>query len=120
VKDLLPEGALRLEEEVSIHDAKLLRLDADVPTGTVVIVLDEYDWTQRQSPLPARTIVLRYSGVKWIRSLADPESGLPGPHGFGDLGYWEFEPLAEGLLEHRMLFSTGIELHVRFRNLFVE
>ena len=120
VKDLLPAGARRLEEEVSLHDAKLLRLDVSPAAGTCLIVLDGFDWTHRSSPLPGRTITLRYIGVQWLRSLADPRSGLQGPHGYGDLGYWEFEALGEGLFEHRMLFSTGIELHVRFRDVTVE
>jgi hypothetical protein len=52
--------------------------------------------------------------------LADPQTGLPGPHGYGHLGYCEFEALGGELFEHRMLFSTGIELHVRFREITVE
>ena len=119
VKDLLPAGARQLEETVSIHDGKLLRLDADVAAGTLVIVLDGFDWRHRSSPLPDRTITLKYSGVTWLRSVADPKSGLQGPHGYGDLGYWEFEAHGDGLFEHRMLFSTGIELHVRGRELIV-
>lgn len=119
VKDLLPPGARRLEEEVSIHDGKLIRLDIDIAAAKVVFVLDGYDWTHRHSPLPQRTITLKYAGVSWVRSIADPYSGLSGPHGYGDLGYWEFEAMGEGLCEHRMLFSTGIELHIRFRELDV-
>ena len=119
VKDLLPAGARRLEEEISIHDGKLLRLDADVGAGTLLMVLDGYDWRKGSSPLPKRTFTLKYEGVCWLRSVADPKSGMNGPFGYGDLGYWEFEVLGDGTIEHRMLFSTGIELHVRFRDVSV-
>lgn len=119
VKDLLPAGARRLEEEISIHDAKLLRLDVDIAAGTLLMVVDGYDWREGSSPLPARTFTLKYEGVCWFRSVADPRSGMNGPFGYGDLGYWEFEVLGDGTIEHRMLFSTGIELHVRFREVSV-
>jgi hypothetical protein len=120
VRDLLPQAAQRLEKDVSIHDAKLIRLDIDIAAGTLLMVLDGFDWTWGHFPLPQRTITLKYGGVSWVRSLADPKSGLPGPHGYGDLGYWEFEALGDGLCEHRMLFSTGIEIHIRFRELSID
>jgi hypothetical protein len=64
-----------------------------------------------------RQIVLTYNGVEAATATGDPNNGLGGPHGFGDLGYDEIELLDGGLIEHRMLFSTGIELHVRFGGL---
>ena len=120
VKDLLPAAARRLEEEISLHDSKLLRLDVDPAAATCSIVLDGYDWTRRSTPLPQRTITLNYVGLKRLRSLADPRAGLQGPHGYGDLGYWEFEALGDGLCEQRILFSTGIELHIQFRELTIQ
>ena len=41
---------------------------------------------------------------------------MPGPAGFGDLGYCEVSVLPGGAFEHRLLFSTGIELVVVFRS----
>ncbi len=57
---------------------------------------------------------MNYGGVRSIQSTADPEKGLPGPHGYGDLGYDEIDLIQPGHYEHRMLFSTGIELLVQF------
>jgi hypothetical protein len=57
----------------------------------------------------------RYSGVEHFESEADPKVGLRGPSGYGDLGYYEIDVLPEGRFEHRLLFSTGIELRVIFR-----
>lgn len=47
--------------------------------------------------------------------LADHDIGLPGPHGFGDVGYDEADINVDGNLEHRLLFSSGIEMQVVFR-----
>jgi hypothetical protein len=58
---------------------------------------------------------IEYGGVTALESSADPAVGLAGPHGYGDLGYDEFDVVSEGHFEHRMLFSTGIELIVRFK-----
>ena len=68
---------------------------------------------------PARSyqdcrIQLTYRGVERLVSTADPATGLPGPHGYGDLGYDELDAVGPGVFEHRMLFSTGIELPIRF------
>jgi hypothetical protein len=41
--------------------------------------------------------------------------GWGSPAGYGDLGYWEVDALSGGAFEHRLLFSTGIELAVVFR-----
>ena len=54
-----------------------------------------------------------YAGV-FTRKSTNPKRGLAGPHGYGDLGYDEIEVLRDGLYEHRILFSSGIELQVRF------
>ena len=61
-----------------------------------------------------RIIVLTYSGVRNLSTTADPEQGLQGSHGYGDLGYDEVELLPDGAVEHRLLFSSGIELTVQF------
>lgn len=50
-----------------------------------------------------------------MESTANPSAGLAGPFGYGDLGYDEVAILASGAFEHRLLFSTGIELAVVFR-----
>ena len=64
--------------------------------------------------------MLHYSQVEEVISTADPEKGLPGPHGYGDLGYDEIERFQSGLLEHRMLFSSGIVLTVRHRGFSID
>jgi hypothetical protein len=117
IKARLPESLQSLHDKISLHDSKLRELVADFGKGQLEIRLDGYDWTQKGFPLPKRQIALCYSGVRSMRSLGDPEVGLGGPHSYGDLGYYEVELLGEGFFEHRMLFSSGIELQVQFGNL---
>ena len=91
----------------SLHDARLRQLVV-LPTGADTrLVLDSYAGDER--------FTLTYSGVERVESTADPGAGLGGPHGYGDLGYDEVDVLPSGAFEHRLLFSSGIELAVVFR-----
>lgn len=63
---------------------------------------------------------ITYHEADVVRLESDSEKGLPGPYGFGDLGYDEIEVLAEDLFEHRILFSSGIEIGITFRRLEYE
>ncbi len=63
-----------------------------------------------------REITLSYSGVTFFESVVNQEKALPGPLGYGDPGYDEVEIL-ENALEHRILFSSGIELKIQFINM---
>ncbi|WP_162668597.1 hypothetical protein [Gemmata massiliana] len=60
--------------------------------------------------------VLTYTGIEQVESTADPKVGLGGPYGYGDLGYDELDILPTGTIEHRFLFSSGIELAIAFHN----
>jgi hypothetical protein len=109
----LPESIRRLARDVCLHDARLLRLHVSLPERSLVIELDGSGYDEQSKSYFGRRFRLTYGGVESITSTADPETGLPGPHGYGDLGYDEIERIQPGIYEHRMLFSTGIELHVR-------
>lgn len=105
VRDRLPPDLLATEESVSLHDARLRELR--LADGTLVLGLDSYAGDER--------LTLTYTGVERFESAADPAVGLGGPAGYGDLGYCEVDALPGGAFEHRLLFSTGIELAVVFR-----
>ncbi|UYV11654.1 MAG: DUF4085 domain-containing protein [Phycisphaera sp.] len=115
IRDRLPADVLRLEGEpdegVSIHDARLVSLGIDAAAHTLTLVLDGDDGSGG-----ARRFTLGYTGVRSFHSTQSDAPALPGPTGYGDLGYWEAH-LAEGAFEHRFLFSTGIELRVVFEGL---
>ena len=111
--EFLPE-LRRLLDEVSLHDSRLRRLHLALETKELVIELDGYGPNEDHQSYHALTIRLAYFGVESFESLANPDVGLPGPHGYGDLGYDEIQVLRPGLFQHRMLFSTGIEFAATF------
>jgi hypothetical protein len=106
IRERLPPDLLVTEESVSLHDARLRALR--LVDGTLVLGLDSLAGDER--------LTLTYTGVERFESVADPKVGLGGPAGYGDLGYYEVDALPGGTLEHRLLFSTGIELIVVFRD----
>jgi hypothetical protein len=113
LKDL-PSEFCKLLHEVDLHDARLRQLNISITEATLTIHLDGCRYDPPSKSYFDRDIRLCYSGVQAITSTADPNLGLPGPHGYGDLGYHEIERLDSGTFQHRILFSTGIELHITF------
>jgi hypothetical protein len=111
----LPPDHQRLDREVSLHDAHLLNLDIDLRSATLTLDLDGSGFDEESNSYFGRRFCLRYTEVESFKTTANPEKGLPGPHGFGDLGYYEIYMLEAGLFEHRMLFSTGIVITVLHR-----
>jgi hypothetical protein len=107
IRALLPADLLALQESISLHDARLRQLVVLPAEAGMRLVLDSYAGDER--------FTLTYSEVERVESTADPEAGLGGPQGYGDLGYDEVDVLPSGALEHRLLFSSGIELAVMFR-----
>jgi hypothetical protein len=107
IRDRLPPDLLATEESVSLHDTRLRELQLSVADATLRLRLDGYGGDEHLHVL--------YTGVERFESSADPEVGLHGSAGYGDLGYWEVDVLPSGTFEHRLLFSTGIELLVVFR-----
>ncbi len=106
IRHRLPPQLIHLEESVALHDSRLRELTLDVSTRTLRLRVENYEGTH--------TTTLVYGAVVSFDSVADPAVGLRGPHGYGDLGYDEVDVLADGVYEHRILFSTGIELVIRF------
>lgn len=111
IRGKLSDTILRLEDEVSLHDGSLIELIADTSRRSAVLRVDGDDGRGG-----LRRFTLEYQGVTSLRSRTNGRSGLSGPAGYGDLGYWEAD-LAEGGFEHRFLFSTGIELEIVFASL---
>ena len=107
IRDRLPPDLLATEETVSLHDTRLRELRLLLAERALTLALDSYSGDER--------FILTYMGVEHFESTADPEVGLGGPAGYGDLGYCEIDALPSGAFEHRLLFSTGIELAVAFQ-----
>lgn len=109
--DRLPPGLLAVNQTVPLHDAKLRSLSLTPATNTLLIEFENY-----YDAAGARRFFLRYEDVSAFESYADPDVGLGGPHGYGDLGYDELDITDEGQAVHRLLFSSGIEFHITCRN----
>lgn len=107
IRNRLPPDLLATQESVSLHDTRLRELRLIPAEGTLSLGLDSYAGDER--------LTLTYIGVERFESTADPAIGLGGPAGYGDLGYCEVDVLPGGTIEHRLLFSTGIELAIVFR-----
>ena len=116
IKPRLPEDIRRLLNEYCIHDGILRDLQIDVQKATVIMSIGAGDITMKEG----REISLHYSGVTNMRSTADPKRGFTGTKGYGDLGNDELELLENGLIEHRFLFSSGIQMLIRFRTFRLE
>jgi hypothetical protein len=105
----LPAAVAAMDQVPSLHDARFNGLDH--VRDSVVVRLDR--WGERGGWV---AIQLRYGGVEQLIVSSEPDGGLPGPNGFGDLGYYELDLATPDLYEHRLLFSSGIELAIRFRS----
>ena len=108
----LPEQLRFFLKTICIHDAGLLALEIDSRRRTLILNLAAGDITMRE----ARYVRLFYEDLESFAIPRDPPAGLRfslGGGGFGDLGFDELERLTAGF-EHRVLFASGVELHIRF------
>lgn len=101
-------------DEVNLHDARLRNLEVDVAARRLDIGLDGFHYGLDGNEVCRRSISLSYLKLQWMRTTNDPSQSLGGPDGYGDLGYDEIELMPDGSLEHRLIFSSGIEVQVRF------
>ena len=115
IRDRLPSDLLVLQDSVSLHDARMHLFSHDASRRTLSLTLHGDDGSGGLRVFP-----LLYHGVVAHRFSSDPDVGLPGPNGFGDLGYDEPDVLSDDLFQHRLLFSSGIELQVDFSNFKLE
>jgi hypothetical protein len=104
----LPPEVAALEELPFLHDAHVRRIEQSA--DRLHMELDVVGPDGLRAP-----VHLHYAPLEGFSLTSDPERGLPGPHGLGDLGYDEIDTSGPGVFEHRMLFSSGVELSVRFR-----
>lgn len=111
IKDKLPMAFRQLHDEIYLHDGNLTNLKYVGASGDLEIGINNDDGKGN-----LREIFLSYSGVTIFQSNSNQEQGLPGPLGYGDLGYDEVEIL-ENCIEHRILFSSGIEFNIQFANM---
>jgi hypothetical protein len=109
VRSVLPPDLAAAHDVEPLHDATLHSVDLDGAASVLRIALTVHE-AKRSRPL-----TLVYSGVSSFRTVVDGSGSCGSPNAFGDLGYDEVEVLDVGHFEHRLLFASGIELHVRFK-----
>ena len=119
VRPKLSAEILRLVETISLHDARVRSLALDADTESLVIKLDGYDYlplSHGRKPTDLQ-IAIHYEGVSAFFVTGSQHYSW---FKYSDLGYNEIEVIGRCKFEHRMLFSTGDEVTIRFRKLTVE
>jgi len=109
VRARLPPALLELDARHTLHDARVLSIDATAQAGPLRIAMRGWD---AQLSFPVRYI-LEFDGVleRAPPDLLDAEATAK----WGELAYWECAAL-EGHTEVSMLFTSGAELRVGFRD----
>ena len=116
IKDKLPKEFQRMLCTICIHDGILREFNFRSKHQEFLLTIDAGDITMKEG----KKVRLVYLGVDSVVCYADPERGLPGPYGFGDIGVDEIEVLGNGSFEHRVLFSSGIELQIQFEDFILK
>ncbi|OWQ47566.1 hypothetical protein CDL60_09080 [Roseateles noduli] len=111
VRHRLPVDLLRLWDDYTLHDARVVAIDTDVEEQRLSLVLDGWD-QPLQHPM------------RYAMTFIDVTAGGTVPGGVSiealeDLGYVEMEALDVGV-EFRMLFVSGIEWAIRCQDVAVE
>lgn len=117
VRSQLPESLKSLTGgggSISLNDANIKHLVISLDNSTLDIVMDG-KWIQGVVT-GLRVFHLSYAGVTQMASVIDPDVDGLSESGYGDHGFDEIEVLGNNLYEHRMLFSSGIELRIRFHD----
>ncbi len=112
IRDRLPAGAIEIADHYDLHDSHLLTLSVDVPRAEVRLHLHVISTSHGGDRVP---LLVTYSGVIALYQIGYRSHALGGPGGLGDLGYDEWYVTGDGVAEHHLLFSSGAELRIRFK-----
>jgi hypothetical protein len=105
----LPHDLLNVNERFVLHDGILRGIQFDSVTSALTVQVTVDDGSGG-----ARELDLRYGQVCSFRILPWTGDSLSPRHGLGDLGYDEVDLSPDGTFEHRLLFSSGTEIEIRF------
>jgi hypothetical protein len=115
IEERLPSGLREFCRTITVSDATLMRLRVDAETRTAELLL-EADTIPPPGQYAKNAIVtLNYGRLVSFES-AIGTGAAPGLEGYGDLLNDEIEWVGDGLIEHRMVTTQGIELLFRFRD----
>jgi len=118
---LLPKNMQSLTDrnsDISLNDSTVQSIETLTQEQKVEIFLNGR-WI-KETVVGPRIFRLEYKGVTRVTSAV--ASNLHGlfDGGYGVHGFDEVEVLAAGLFEHRMLFSSGIEISVQFSDFVLD
>jgi hypothetical protein len=117
--DIRPQLSSKLSQfvdTINLHDAQIISFDLDTTGRKLEFLFNALFPSSGPASFEHHRLSLIYEEVSHINSISTPEKALGGPAGYGDLGYDEIELVQEQLFEHRLLFSSGIELQIRFKD----
>jgi len=114
IKSNLPSRLVEFYDSHSFHDAVLLNLNLNIQRQELWIeLLVTVFADKRRDEKPIRVQYLEMTSFASSAGLSN--YCVAGPGGYGDLGYTEIEVLNADSFEHRMLFSSGIEITIQFK-----
>jgi hypothetical protein len=105
--DKLPPELLKFHNNHTLHDAEVKKINSSFTQNTTQIEFLGWD-IQFQNPI---YYTLLFSGVKEFEQVLPQQEYVESE--LGDLGYWEFEALEQGI-EMRMLFVSEAEFKITF------
>lgn len=106
IRNQVPEVLLELQGK--LHDALITSVFCNAEEQRLTLCLDG----DREGEL--MLMQLTYLGLKAFSITPNPGLGLDKDYGFGQLGYDEVDVDSTGVLVHRLLFATGVEVEIRF------
>jgi len=115
VKDKIPDNISQFVHNYTLHDSRLVELRISTEKKECVMVFDGFD-KELVNSLNYELIYTGFLSVDTLFHSSEPlEHLLSG--GFGSVGYDEFELLQNGIISHKILFETGVELVMIFEEL---
>lgn len=108
IRDRLTPALIALHEEADLHDSHLEALEVRTAESTATLKL---------RTATGREMEVTYAEVRDFTTRCHREIALPGPPGYGDLGYHELDIGEAGGFIHRILWSSGIEIEIAFGSL---
>lgn len=121
IRMLLPKTLQSLtvrKSSVSLNDGTIQSIETSLQERQVEIHING-KWIEK-TVVGSRNFRLQYKGVTKTTSLVAPNLYGLFEGGYGVHGFDEVEVLAGGLFEHRMLFSTGIEISIQFSDFILD
>ena len=114
VKKQLSKSILEFADSVDLHDGNIFR--TYLRSGEIRLYISCFIYDEKGVGVGRSYYEVIYGGVEEAKFISDPEKGLPGPFGFGDMGYDEWEIKENGKFCHSILCSSGIEIKIIFES----